>query len=84
VVEQNGFISGPFDVLTSVSVGITIKRICSDLQRRCQASNNVIDLCEGPAYDAAIHQPSVLKQADTFNAIFGVQTNFAAIKKPKQ
>jgi len=61
------------------NIAIITQSICDTLTNSCKANQAAKDLCDQAQTAAAAETPKTGAQADAFNAVFGIQTNFAAV-----
>ncbi|KII89992.1 hypothetical protein PLICRDRAFT_174793 [Plicaturopsis crispa FD-325 SS-3] len=61
------------------AIGIISQFICDTLTNSCKANQAAKDTCAQAQTAAAAAPPKTGADADAFNAVFGIQTNFASV-----
>lgn len=75
-VDANSFSQG-----SAQNVNIITRAICDTLVNTCDANQAAQDLCATAQAAAAAAAVGTGAQADAFNAVFGINTNFAAVQQ---
>lgn len=63
------------------NIGIITQFICDTLTNTCGANQQAKDVCQQARAAAAAAQVGSGAQADAFNAVFGIQTNFVNVQQ---
>lgn len=63
------------------NIGIITQFICDTLTNSCGANQQAKDVCQQARAAAAAAQVGSGAQADAFNAVFGIQTNFVNVQQ---
>ena len=68
-----------FDHGSAQNIGIITQFICDTLTNKCKANAAAKATCTKAQAAAAAAPPKTGADADAFNAVFGIKTNFAAV-----
>lgn len=68
-----------FDHGSAQAIGIISQFICDTLTNKCKADQTAKDTCAKAQAAANAQPPKTGAQADAFNAVFGITTDFAAV-----
>ena len=70
---------GSYNHGASQDIGTISSFICQQLQTSCKANSDAVNLCKSAVSAADKAAEGSGAQADAFNSVFGIKTNFASV-----